>query len=112
MPRLIGLARAKELILLGEIVDAQTVYDLGLVNRVVPAGEAEAAARRLAETLASRGPIAVREAKGVLDTALAAPLDEGISAELAASERVFSTDDMLEGVEAFLEKRTPRFENR
>lgn len=112
LPRLIGLARAKELILLGEIIDAQTAYDLGLVNRVVPAGEAEAAARRLAETLASRGPIAVREAKGVLDTALAAPLDEGISAELAASERVFSTDDMLEGVEAFLEKRTPRFENR
>ena len=112
LPRLIGLARAKELILLGEIIDAQTAHDLGLVNRVVPAGEAEAAARRLAETLASRGPIAVREAKGVLDTSLAAPLEEGLSAELAASERIFSTADMLEGVEAFLEKRTPRFENR
>lgn len=112
LPRLIGLARAKEMIMLGEIIDADAAHDIGLVNRVVPAGEAEVVAGHLAATLASRGPVAVREAKAVINSALQGPLDEGLAAELAASERVFFSDDMLEGVEAFLEKRTPRFENR
>jgi enoyl-CoA hydratase/carnithine racemase len=112
LPRLIGLARAKELILLGEIIDAGTALDMGLVNQVTSKGQAEAVAISLAETLASRGPVAVREAKGVLDAALDMPLDEGLAGELEASERVFSSDDMLEGTAAFIEKRSADFDNR
>jgi len=112
LPRLIGLARAKELILLGEIIDAETALSFGLVNRVVTQGEAELAARELAETLASRGPVAVREAKAVLNTTLDGSLAEGQADELKASERVFSSEDMLEGAAAFVEKRPPRFRNR
>lgn len=112
LPRLIGLARAKELILLGELVDSETALRYGLVNRVVPQGDAEAEARRFAESLASRGPLAMREAKAALDWALDGTLAEGQAKELEASERVFSSADMLEGADAFLEKRDPRFEGR
>lgn len=112
LPRLIGLARAKELILLGDIIDADTALRFGLVNRVVPQGQAEAAARELAETLASRGPVAVREAKSVLDATLDGSLAAGQAGELEASERVFSSEDMLEGAAAFIEKRPAVFKNR
>jgi enoyl-CoA hydratase len=112
LPRLIGLARAKEMILLGELIGAKTAYEIGLVNRIAPKGRAEPVARELAEILTSRGPVAVREAKGALDAALDETLEEGMALELAASERVFSTDDMLEGTAAFVEKRAAEFENR
>lgn len=112
LPRLIGLARAKELILLGEIIDAETALGFGLVSRVVPQGQAESAAYELAETLTSRGPVAVREAKGVLDTTLDMPRDAGQAEELAASERVFASADMLEGAAAFIEKRSAEFKNQ
>ncbi len=112
LPRLIGLARAKEMILLGEVIDAETAHDIGLVNRVTARGQAEAVAISLAEILASRGPVAVREAKRALDAALDGSLAEGLARELEASENVFSSDDMLEGTAAFIEKRPPRFENQ
>ena len=112
LPRLIGLARAKELILLGEVIDAETALSYGLVNRVVTQGHAESVAREIADTLASRGPVAVREAKAVLNTTLDGSLAEGQAHELEASERVFSSEDMLEGAAAFVEKRPPRFRNR
>lgn len=112
LPRLIGLARAKELILLGEVIDAETARSYGLVNRVATQGHAESVAREIADTLASRGPVAVREAKAVLNTTLDGSLAEGQAHELEASERVFSSEDMLEGAAAFVEKRPPRFRNR
>ena len=109
LPRVIGLARAKEMILTGAIVDATEAGNIGLVNQVVSAGEAINAATTMAETIASRGPVAVREAKRALDIAGDAPLDEGLATELDASERVFSSEDMLEGAKAFFEKRPPEF---
>jgi enoyl-CoA hydratase len=109
LPRVIGLARAKEMILTGGIVDATEAGNIGLVNQVVSVGEAMSAANAMAETVASRGPIAVREAKRALDIAGDAPLDEGLAKELDASERVFSSEDMLEGAKAFFEKRPPEF---
>jgi enoyl-CoA hydratase/carnithine racemase len=112
LPRLIGLARAKELILLGEIIDAGTALRFGLVNRVVPRGQAESTAREFADTLATHGPVAVREAKRVLDMTLDGSLEVGQVEELEASERVFGSEDMLEGAVAFLEKRPARFRNR
>lgn len=112
LPRLIGLARAKELILLGEIIDAEAALGFGLVTRVVPRSRAEAGARELAETLVQRGPVAIREAKAVLDSTLDGSLAAGQVDELHASERVFSSKDMLEGAAAFVEKRPAKFENR
>jgi enoyl-CoA hydratase/carnithine racemase len=112
LPRVVGIAKAKELILMGGIIDAAEAADIGLVNRVAPAGEALAVAGEMAGTIASRGPLAVREAKAALDLALDVPLDEGLARELDASERVFSSDDMLEGARAFFEKRGPRFTGR
>lgn len=112
LPRLIGLARAKEMILLGDLLDSTTALAYGLVNRVVQKGRAEVEAKHLAEVLASRGPLAMREAKIALDSTLDGSLAEGQAEELKASERVFSSADILEGTAAFLEKRAPNFEGR
>ena len=112
LPRLIGLGRAKEMILLGEPISAGRAHDIGLVSRVAPQGRAETVARELASALAARGPIALREAKRVLDAAFDHTLAAGLALELEASERVFSSDDLLEGSAAFFEKRDPDFEDR
>jgi enoyl-CoA hydratase/carnithine racemase len=112
LPRVVGLAKAKELILTGEIIDSAEAERIGLVNRVVPAGTALEVATGLAETIASRGPVAVQEAKRVLDVGADLPLDEGLARELEASERIFSSEDMLEGARAFFEKRPPRFNGK
>jgi enoyl-CoA hydratase/carnithine racemase len=112
LPRIVGPARAKELILAGLIVDAAEAARIGLVNRVVPAGEARAVADALAAEIAARGPLAVREAKRLIDLAVEGDLDAGLAAELDASERVFATDDMLEGAGAFFAKRDPDFHGR
>ena len=112
LPRVIGPARAKEMILLGEVVDAATALAIGLVTGLADPGEAEAAAAELAGTLASRGPVALREAKAFLDGASDLTEAEAAAAELTASEAVFASDDMREGATAFLEKRSPQFRNR
>jgi enoyl-CoA hydratase len=112
LPRIVGQARAKELILVGDLIDAAEAHRIGLVNRVVDEGEARATARSLAERIATRGPVAVREAKRLLDLAVDTPLDAGLAAELDASERVFSSEDVLEGARAFFEKRPPDFLGR
>lgn len=112
LPRLVGLGRAKEMILMGEIMDAAEAGEIGLVNRVVPAGEAVAVATGIAQVIAERGPVAVREAKQCIDTAFDMPLDEGLAAELDASERVFASEDVLEGSRAFFAKRSPEFPGR
>lgn len=109
LPRIIGPARAKEMILTGEIIDAAAAERIGLINRVAPAGKAGDVARSIAATIAERGPVAVREAKRAIDLAGDVSLDDGLAAELDASERVFSSDDMREGARAFLEKRPPTF---
>ena len=109
LPRVVGMAKAKELILMGEIIDAAEAAEIGLVNRVAAPGRALETAMEMAETIASRGPVAVREAKRALDLAGEVPLDEGLAAELDASERIFASQDMLEGAQAFFEKRAPRF---
>ncbi|MFI0421608.1 enoyl-CoA hydratase/isomerase family protein [Spongiactinospora sp. 9N601] len=112
LPRIVGPARAKEMILLGEPMDAETALSAGLLTRVVEPGEALNAARALAATLAERGPVAMRIAKRLIDAATETPLDEGLALETDGSEAVFATDDVLEGARAFLEKRAPRFTGR
>jgi enoyl-CoA hydratase len=112
LPRLVGPARAKELILTGRIINSDEAERIGLVNRVVAAGEARKAATALAEEIAARGPLAVREAKRLIDAALDLDLDAGLAAELDASERIFASEDMVEGANAFLRKRDPEYRGR
>jgi enoyl-CoA hydratase/carnithine racemase len=112
LPRVVGPAKAKELILTGRIIDAEEAARIGLVNQVVPAGEARHAADAVAEEIAARGPLAVREAKRLIDAALDLDLDAGLAAELDASERIFASEDMLEGANAFFGKRDPRYRGR
>lgn len=109
LPRIVGPARAKELILMGEILSASEAASIGLVNRVSEAGQALPWSAQMAEVIASRGPIAVREAKRAIDLAGDVPLDDGLAAELDASERLFASEDMVEGARAFFEKRSPEF---
>jgi enoyl-CoA hydratase len=112
LPRIVGTARARELILAGRVIDAAEAERIGLVNRVVPAGEATSAALELATEIAERGPLAVREAKRLLEDAADSALEAGLAAELEASVRIFATDDMTEGAAAFLAKRPPTYTGR
>lgn len=112
LPRAVGPARAKELILTGRILTAAEAERIGLVHEVVPAGQAAERAQAIGEEIAQRGPLAVREAKRLIDRGLDLPLDEGLALELDASDRIFSTDDMLEGANAFFEKRDPAYRGR
>lgn len=112
LPRVVGPARAKELILIGKVLTAQEAERIGLVNEVVPAGGAVARATAIGEEIALRGPIAVREAKRLIDLSIDTEIGEGLTAEIDASQRVFASDDMLEGAAAFFEKRDPVYRGR
>ena len=112
LPRVVGATRAKELILTGRVLTASEAEAIGLVNRVVPAGGAVAAAHELGAEIAARGPVAVREAKRLIDTALDRDIGAGLAAEFEASERIFATEDMVEGARAFFEKRDPDYHGR
>ena len=112
LPRVVGPARAKELILTGRIISADEAERIGLVNQVVPAGEARKTAGAVAEEIAARGPLAVREAKRLIDAAMDLDLDAGLAAELDSSERIFASEDMLEGASAFFGKRDPEYRGR
>lgn len=109
LPRIVGPAKAKELILMGDIITASEAAEIGLVNHVTPEGESLTTSTVWAEKIAARGPLAVREAKRAIDIAGDTSLDEGLARELDASERIFSSQDMLEGAKAFFEKRPPEF---
>ena len=112
LPRVVGLARAKELILTGRVLTADEAERIGLVHEVVPSGQAVARATEIGEEIAQRGPVAVREAKRLIDLAIDTDIDTGLAAETEASQRVFATDDMLEGAAAFFEKRDPAYRGR
>jgi enoyl-CoA hydratase len=112
LPRVIGLARAKELLLTGRIISGVEAGRIGLVHEAVPEGHAAARARELGAEIAERGPIAVREAKRLLDASLDLDLAAGLRAEIEASVRLFETVDAHEGAAAFLEKRSPVYRGR
>ena len=82
------------------------------MNRVVPAGEALSAATAIGEEIATRGPVAVREAKRLIALAGDVDLATGLGAELDASDRVFASEDMLEGASSFFDKREPKYRGR
>lgn len=109
LTRLVGEGKAMELILTGDMIDAQHAYNLGLVNLVVPAADLEAKTMELANRIADKSPIALRMAKEAVKTAARANLDEGLRREIDLFALTFSSADKDEGVRAFLEKRKPDF---
>src|ERR671911_2725661 len=109
LTRLVGEGKAMELILTGDMIDAQTAYSLGLVNLVVPASDLEGKTMELASRIASKSPVALRMAKEAVKTASRSNLDEGLRREVDLFALCFSSADKDEGVRAFLEKRKPQF---
>jgi 2-(1,2-epoxy-1,2-dihydrophenyl)acetyl-CoA isomerase len=112
LPRVIGSAKALELSITGEPVDADRALALGLVNRVVAAGDLEAEAAAFASRLAALPTAAIAETKQLIREAPGLDMEEALRREGAAQSRMGRTDDHLEGVMAFAEKRKPRFRGR
>ena len=112
LTHLVGEGKAMELILTGEIIDAQTAYSYGLVNTVVAAEELEAKTMEIANRIAEKSPVALRMAKEAVKTASRSTLDEGLRREIDLFALCFSSEDKDEGVTAFLEKRKPEFKGR
>ncbi len=112
LPRLVGVAKAKEMILTARRLSAQEALDCGLVNDIAPAGTAAAAAERLAAVLLQNGPLALRAAKAAVDGGLDLPLAQALAHEAQCYQRIIPTADRLEALQAFAEKRAPRFEGR
>lgn len=110
--RRIGLAPARRLVYLGSMVGAAEALDLGMVDRVVPDAELATHAMALARELAERPPIALRQAKRATRAAVEATLESGLQVELEAFAIAFASEDRLEGVRAFLEKRRPVWKGR
>jgi enoyl-CoA hydratase len=105
LPRLVGKGIAMEILLTGDMVSAQRAYEIGLVNRVVPAAELMAEAKKLAQTFASKAPIATRYILEAVNQGLEAPFSVGEYLETALFGAIASSSDMKEGTAAFLEKR-------
>ena len=110
LPRLVGLAKAKELIFTGTMISAAEALKIGLVNKTVPAGQELRAARDLAHTIAQKAPKAVQASKRAIVDGIQAPLTEGLEGETRLFEsEVLTTEDLGEGILAFAEHRPPKF---
>ena len=112
LTHLVGESKAMEMILTGEMIDAQTAQQIGLVNRVVAHDQLEAETMKVAEKMAEKSPIALRMAKEAVKTAARSTLDEGLRREIDLFALCFSSEDKDEGVRAFLEKRKADFKGK
>jgi enoyl-CoA hydratase/carnithine racemase len=109
LPRLVGMANAMWLLLSAERIDAQEAFRIGLVNKVVPREQVLETAREWADLLASRAPIAVRQAKQAALRGVTLPLQDGLALESELARPARNSQDAIEGVRAFNEKRAPVF---
>jgi enoyl-CoA hydratase len=112
LPRVIGLGRAKQMILTGDPIDAPTALAWGLVSAVAPSADLMTVARQLAGRVIARGPLAVRLARLALSASSRVDVDSGLLIETLAQAICFESDDKREGTSAFLEKRAPKFTGR
>jgi len=112
LTRQIPYAKAMEILLIGDRVDAKEAYRIGLVNRVVPLPDLMSTAEKIAKRICENGPIAVRTIKEAAIRSLNLSMEEAFSEEMTYAVKVFSTRDAIEGPKAFKEKRKPKFEGR
>ena len=112
LPRLVGYGKALELVLSGEIIDAVAAYEIGLLDRIVPADELRDRTLELAGKIADKSPATLALAKRALRAAYEMPLSAGLQHERDLFALAFSTEDKEEGVAAFLEKRKPEWKGR
>lgn len=112
LPRLVGKGIALEILLSGDMIPAARAYEIGLVNRVVPAAELLGEAKKLAHALAAKAPIAVRCIIDAVNRGLEMPFEQAAAFESSLFGTIASTDDMREGTRAFLEKRKPAWRGR
>ncbi|MFH1139051.1 MAG: enoyl-CoA hydratase-related protein [Pseudomonadota bacterium] len=112
LPRLVGLGKAKEMVMTGDHISAAEALRIGLVNMVVPPRELDAAVAKMAGKLAARGPVALHMAKVAMNNGTQADLKTGLDIEARCFSLCFGTQDRVEGMKAFLEKRKPNFSGR
>jgi enoyl-CoA hydratase len=112
LPRVAGVGAALRLILTGDMIDAAEALRLGIVSEVTEPADLMTRAMAIAETIASKSPVAVAAAKEATRAALSLPLEDGLRAERALFALCFSSEDKIEGVRAFLEKRPADFKGR
>jgi len=110
LTRLVGMTKAKELLFTGDIIDAQTALDIGLVNKVVPKGKLMDEAKALAQKLLGKGAVALRLVKGAINSGANMDLNSALDFEAECFATCFSTEDQKEGMNAFIEKRKPKFQ--
>ena len=108
LARLVGPARAKELLFTGETISAEQALAWGVVNRVTE-GSALETAREMARVIASRGPLSNRLAKQLVDASLDQPIDAALSLSTVAQQQIFESHDLHEGADSFFKKRAPKF---
>jgi enoyl-CoA hydratase/carnithine racemase len=109
LPRLVGLGKAKELIFTGEIIDAKEAERIGLVNKVVPHEKLNSTGMELARKLAKGPTLAIGKAKIAINREMELNLDSALKDAIEAGIFIFGTEDALEGIMAFVEKREPKF---
>lgn len=112
LPAVVGLGRAKELIMTGRLFDGHEAHRIGFANRIAPAAELEAATQALCEELLACAPMAVALAKRVIDAAAKPDLAASLEREVSAQERLAASEDFAEGTRAFAAKRDPQFAGR
>jgi enoyl-CoA hydratase/carnithine racemase len=112
LPQVVGLGRAKELIMTGRVIGAQDAERIGLANRVAPADALDAATQELVDELLACAPIAVGLAKRLMDASARPALSTTLELEITAQELCARTEDVREGVQAAAERRAPAFKGR
>jgi len=112
LSRLVGTGKAKELILTGDPISATQAKDIGLIERLASEGDAVTEARKIAERILMRGPVAVARAKEAIDKGINVPMKNGLKIERQFFSELFRTKDCKEGINAFIEKRLPEFVGR
>ncbi len=112
LPRLVGMGAALKMLYTGDFIRADEAHRIGLVDEVVPPDQLVARAKELADTIASKSPVALRLIKQAVRTSARTSLDEGLKQEVTLFSLAFASEDKKEGVDAFLNKRQPTFTGR
>ena len=112
LPRIVGMQRAKELVLLADVIDAPRALEMGLVNRVVPRDELDGVVAEFRDKLLAGPPLALAASKKLLNQSFTSTLEEALDAEGLAQAYQFTTTDTVEAMKAFRDKRSPRFRGR